>query len=42
MMASIYGNAECVYVWLGKEEQNSKDAIAFIHDRVLNLNDFTA
>ncbi|KAI1662973.1 heterokaryon incompatibility protein-domain-containing protein [Daldinia decipiens] len=40
MMASIYGQAECVFVWLGNEDENSELAIKFIQDRVLNLKDF--
>jgi hypothetical protein len=40
MMASIYGNAQCVYVWLGGERDDSELALDFIRDRVLNLNDF--
>jgi hypothetical protein len=40
MMAKIYGDADLVYVWLGGEENRSKEAIKFIQNRVLNLNDF--
>ncbi|KAI8965639.1 HET-domain-containing protein [Daldinia sp. FL1419] len=40
MMASIYGGADCVYVWLGDEKDNSKLAIDFIRNRVLDLGRF--
>ncbi|KAI0379978.1 HET-domain-containing protein [Hypomontagnella monticulosa] len=40
MMASIYGDAKCVYVWLGEESDDSKLAMDFIQNRVLNLRDF--
>lgn len=42
MMASIYGDSDCVWVWLGdaKENDDSKIAFHFISKRVLNLADF--
>ncbi|KAI0840176.1 HET-domain-containing protein [Hypoxylon sp. FL0890] len=40
MMSTIYGESECVYVWLGDEDKDSKQAMRFIKDRVLNLRDF--
>jgi hypothetical protein len=40
MMAKIYGDAKLVYVWLGGEENGSKEAIHFIKTRVLNLSGF--
>ncbi|KAH0547851.1 hypothetical protein FGG08_000109 [Glutinoglossum americanum] len=40
MMASVYGKASHVYVWLGEERDDSKLAIEFIKNRVLNLPDF--
>ncbi|KAI1407420.1 HET-domain-containing protein [Hypoxylon sp. FL1857] len=40
MMATIYGESECVYVWLGDEDEDSELAMGFIRNRVLNLSDF--
>ncbi|KAI2473781.1 HET-domain-containing protein [Annulohypoxylon bovei var. microspora] len=40
LMSNIYGEAECVYVWLGDEGENSKLAMDFIKNRVLNLKEF--
>ncbi|KAI1462222.1 HET-domain-containing protein [Annulohypoxylon moriforme] len=40
MMSSIYGEAECVYVWLGDESENSKLAMDFVKHRVLNLKEW--
>ncbi|KAI0897930.1 HET-domain-containing protein [Annulohypoxylon nitens] len=40
MMSSIYGEAECVYVWLGDEGENSKLAMDFVKNRVLNLKEW--
>ncbi|KAI2623257.1 HET-domain-containing protein [Hypoxylon sp. NC1633] len=40
MMAKIYGDAECVYVWLGEKRDDSELAMSFIRDRVLSLGDF--
>ncbi|KAI1475864.1 HET-domain-containing protein [Daldinia eschscholtzii] len=40
LMASIYREAECVFVWLGSEGENSKVAMDFIKNDVLNLRGF--
>ncbi|KAI1391136.1 HET-domain-containing protein [Hypoxylon trugodes] len=40
MMSSIYGRAQCVFVWLGEEGDNSTLAIQFMKNRVLNLGEF--
>ncbi|KAI1214963.1 HET-domain-containing protein [Annulohypoxylon truncatum] len=40
LMSSIYGEAECVYVWLGDEGENSKLAMEFVKNRVLNLKEW--
>lgn len=36
-MDDIYGRAENVCIWLGKENENSKLAMKFIHEKVLNM-----
>lgn len=39
-MSYIYGEAERVFVWLGEEGDDSKVAMEFLKNRVLNLRDF--
>ncbi|XXH00245.1 hypothetical protein Hte_006587 [Hypoxylon texense] len=40
MMSHIYGEAERVFVWLGDEGEESRVAMEFVENRVLNLRDF--
>jgi hypothetical protein len=39
LMATIYGDSRCVYVWLGPEAGDSSLAMDFLENRVLNLRD---
>lgn len=38
MMSTIYGEAECVYVWLGEERDDSKEAFQFIPELLKTSN----
>ncbi|KAL9078909.1 MAG: hypothetical protein Q9157_002165 [Trypethelium eluteriae] len=40
MMADIYGNADCVRIWLGNPSESSRIAIRFIKKEVLQLQHF--
>ncbi|KAI9696674.1 MAG: hypothetical protein M1820_008048 [Bogoriella megaspora] len=40
MMADIYGNADCVRIWLGNPTESSRIAIRFIKKEVLQLQHF--
>ncbi|KAI9648947.1 hypothetical protein NHQ30_001513 [Ciborinia camelliae] len=40
MMSDIYSKAKSVCVWLGDHDEDSKEAIKFIKDRVLKLEEF--
>lgn len=40
MMHEIFGNAECVCIWLGEASKSSRTALRFIKDEVLKLQNF--